>query len=53
MAGKRYTVLSEIDKDGETYEPGEVIELTAKQAEEMPWAVELIPDVKPEKDSGK
>ncbi len=35
----KFKVLSPIKHDGEEYAPGETIELTAKQAAAMPWAV--------------
>lgn len=38
-----YLVKSRINRDGKDYEPGDTIELTKAQADQMPWAVELPP----------
>ncbi len=36
----KFLVKSPIQHDGERYEPGETIDLSPKDAAEMPWAVE-------------
>jgi len=38
----KFVVKSNIQKDGKLYEPGAKIELSGKEAAEMPWAVEAI-----------
>ncbi len=38
----KFLVKSNIQKDGKLYEPGAKIELSDKEAAEMPWAVEQI-----------
>ncbi len=45
----KYLVKSNIQKDGKLYEPGSKIELSEKEAAEMPWAVEAIPTPKEER----
>jgi hypothetical protein len=42
----RFRVLSSIGYDGKDYEPGKTIVLTQAQADEMPWAVELLEEKK-------
>ena len=42
----KYRVISPLGCDGRNYEPGDVIELKAEQAEAMPWAVEPLPEPK-------
>jgi len=38
----KFLVKSNISKDGKLYEPGAKIELSEKEAAEMPWAVEAV-----------
>lgn len=40
MKPKQYRVLSRLKVDGDEYSPGDTIELTPRDAEAMPWAVE-------------
>lgn len=48
-----YLVKSAILMDGRFYKPGRKIELEPEQAALMPWAVEAIPEAKPEKEKDK
>jgi hypothetical protein len=38
-----YKVRTHIKHNGDVYEPGEIIELSKKEADAMPWAVEPAP----------
>jgi hypothetical protein len=42
-----FKVKTHVKHDDNTYEPGDIIELTSKQAKAMPWAVEPAPGAKP------
>jgi uncharacterized protein YgbK (DUF1537 family) len=42
-----FKVKTPIRKDGEDYAPGEIIQLSAKEAATMPHAVEALPEAKP------
>ena len=48
----KFKVTSTIKRDGEYYEPGDVIELPKKDAAAMPYSVEAIEAEKPEPKGG-